>query len=128
MKNKENNLNIFDILDEPETSLPKVDAVKMSFENEKTLNWRELFVGYNYIRAITYSSGINFAYSFIDMFEDVEIIFGCEHAISYTFQEIISFQYNIIDKIRNKMGKSKLKILNRIEEGNLRFYVAKIQL
>ena len=45
----------------------------------------------NRIKAITFSSGINFVYRLLDLFKDAEIIFGCEEVMSYTMQEIMAY-------------------------------------
>ena len=106
----------------------KINVVKMSYECAELVHWNELFEGFSTLKAITFSSGINFVGKLIDMFEESEIIFGCENVMSFTFQEIMAFQSKLIDKIRNSKGNVKDKILAKIDSGKAHFYVAKAQL
>ena len=61
-----------------------LEVVKMSYCGAETMSWQELFSGYDSLHAITFSSGVNFVYKLLDMFETAEIIFGCEHVLSYS--------------------------------------------
>lgn len=56
------------------------------------------------------------------MFDSAEIIFGCEQVMSYTLNEIMAFQTKVIEKIRS--GKTKDKLIERINSGTLKMYVA----
>lgn len=60
-----------------------LDVVRMEFVEAETLRWEDLFSGFDSLRAITYSSAIGFVYQLVDMFEDVEVIFGSEEVLSY---------------------------------------------
>lgn len=74
-----------------------LDVVRMEFVEADTLRWQDLFSGFDALRAITYSSAIGFVYQLADMFEDVEVIFGCEDVLSYSLQEIMAYQCKLVD-------------------------------
>lgn len=101
-----------------------LDVVKMEFLEAETLGWRELFSGFDTLHAITYSSGINFAYQLIELFQEAEIIFGCEDVLSFSLQEVMAYQCKLLERMRDKAGKMKSDLLGRIDEGSLRFLVA----
>ncbi len=126
--NDNQNLSLFEINDTQKNFSSKIDVVKLDYVAAETMTWQELFKGYDKLKAITFSSGINFVYNLFDMFEEVEVIFGCESVMSYSFQEIIAYQEKMIDRIRNIESKSKQKIIDRIEDGSIHFYVANKQL
>ena len=124
MSNYDDNVSFFDPMPEAKSSSNKIDAVKLSFDGAESLEWRELFKGFNKIYAITFSSGINFVTELIDMFDYAEIIFGCEDIISYKYHEILAYQNGVIEKIRDTVGKSMNRLLDRIDEGSLELLVA----
>jgi len=104
---------------------PKLDIVKMDFAGAQTLTWQELFSGYDTLHAITYSSGIGFVYQLLERFENAEIIFGCDEVISYSLQEIMAYQCKTIERMRETASKMKIDLISRIDEGSLRFFVAR---
>lgn len=69
-----------------------LDVVKMDFIEAKTISWQKLFSGFDTLCAITYFSGMGFAYQLLELFEQAEIIFGCAEVISYSLQEIMAYQ------------------------------------
>jgi hypothetical protein len=75
--------------------------------------------------AITYSSGIEFVYQLLNLFQEAEIIFGCDEVISYSLQEVMAYQCKLVERMRERAGKMKLDLVSRIERGNLHFYVAR---
>ena len=103
----------------------KLDVVKMEFAGVDTLRWPELFSGYDSLHAITYSSGIGFVCQLLGFFRQAEIIFGCDEVISYSLQEVMAFQTKTLERMRDTAGKMKLDLISRIEDGSLRFYVAR---
>ena len=78
----------------------KLDVVQMEYKQAQSLTWKELFSGFDSIRAITFSSGINFVYELLDMFENAEIIFGYEGVMSFSVQEIFAYQGKLIEKLK----------------------------
>ena len=102
-----------------------LDVVRMEFSGAETLSWQELFSGFDTLHAITYSSGIDFVYQLIDLFKDAEILFGCDEVISYSLQEIMAYQCKMVERMRETAGKMKLDLVSRIDDGTLRFFVAR---
>ena len=105
-----------------ETVSNKLAVTKLDFVEGMYMSWQELFSGYNELHAITYSSGVGFIGRLVEMFDSAEIIFGCEQVMSYTLNEIMAFQTKVIEKIRS--GKTKDKLIERINVGTLKMYVA----
>lgn len=127
--NLENNLSLFEEVDssKPKTA-NKLDVIKLIYDRAESMTWRELFSGYNHLRAITFSSGISFVYNLLEMFDTAEVIFGCEEVLSFSLQEIIAFQNKLIERIREKEANKRDALLSRIEDGSVHFFVARTQL
>ena len=106
----------------------KIDVVKMEYVQAESVHWRDLFSGYQKIRAITYSSGIDFIYRLLELFDEAEIIFGCEEVLSYSLNEILAYQSKLLERLREKAGKNKQALLDRIDSGKVHFYVARTKL
>lgn len=124
----DSNLSLFDMEDESKSPTGKIDVVKLQYICAESTTWQELFEGYNELHAITFSSGINFVYNLLDMFEKAEVIFGNEMVMSYTLQEIMAYQSAVIDRIRDLAGEKKTNLLDRIDDKSVRLYVARKQL
>ena len=105
-----------------------LDVVRMEFVEADTLRWQDLFSGFDALRAITYSSAIGFVYQLADMFEDVEVIFGCEDVLSYSLQEIMAYQCKLVDRMRETASKMKVDLMSRVEDNTLHFFVAREKL
>ncbi len=105
-----------------------LDVVRMEFVEADTLRWQDLFSGSDTLRAITYSSAIGFVYQLADMFEDVEVIFGCEDVLSYSLQEIMAYQCKLVDRMRETASKMKVDLMSRVEDNTLHFFVAREKL
>jgi len=108
--------------------LCKLDVVKMDYVGAESVSWKELFSGYDSIKAITFSSGIGFVYQLLELFKDAEIIFGCEEIMAYTLQEIMAYQAKLMERIRKTDSAAKEKIITRVENGDVRLYVARRRL
>ena len=106
----------------------KLDVVKAEYIQVKSMTWQELFEGYDDLKAITYSSGIGFIATLAEKFNTVEIIFGCENIIQGKIHEVFAFQSKVIDVIRNVVTKSQQKILDRVDRGEVRLFVARNRL
>jgi hypothetical protein len=123
------NLSLFQTSGESQEQIQQnvsgpLDVVKMEFVGAETQTWQELFAGFDTLYAITYSSGLNFVYQLLHLFENAEIIFGCDEVISYSLQEVMAYQCKLVERMRESAGKIKLDLVSRIEDGSLRFYVA----
>ena len=108
--------------------LYKLDVIKMDYVGSESVSWKELFSGYDSIKAITFSSGIGFVYQLLDLFNEAEIIFGCEEVMSFTLQEIMAYQAKLMERIRKTDSAEKEKIITRVEKGDVRLYVARRRL
>ena len=117
--------SLFDIEDSKNNNTNTLEVVKMAYCGAEVAYWQDLFSGFDTLRAITFSSGINFIYKLLDMFDKAEIIFGCEHIMSYSLQEIIAYQDRLIDRIRENISASKQNLLSRIDCGEINFYVSR---
>lgn len=123
------NISIFDMVEEGKTAINnKLDVVKAEYIQVKSMTWQELFEGYDDLKAITYSSGIGFIATLAEKFNTVEIIFGCENIIQGKIHEVFAFQSKVIDVIRNVVTKSQQKILDRVDRGEVRLFVARNRL
>ena len=85
----------------------RLDVAKLDYLSSEPMTWQELFGGFDRMRAITYSSGIGFVYQLIEMFKDVEIIFGCEEVMSYNLQEIMAYQSKLMERIRQALDEGR---------------------
>ena len=123
------NLSLFDEVDNKHiNSTPKIDVLQLSFDHAESMTWQELFSGFDCLYAITFSSGIGFMYQLLDMFDQAQIIFGCENIISYSLQEVLAFQNKVIERMRKESSSKKEKLLSRIEDQSVHFYVARAKL
>lgn len=104
----------------------KIDVVKLDFIQGETTDWETLFSGFNSLKAITFSSGVNFISRLLEKFDNAEIIFGCEQVMSYTLSEIMAFQTKMLDRIRS--SKSYNSLVSRIQDETLHLYAAKTKL
>ncbi len=123
------NLSLFDEIDNKHiNSIQKIDVLQLSFDHAESMTWQELFSGFDCLYAITYSSGIGFMYQLLDMFDQAQIIFGCENIISYSLQEVLAFQNKVIERMRKDSSSKKEILLSRIEDQSVHFYVARAKL
>ena len=128
-KELDSNYSLFESTDSPiSKSGNKLDVVKLSFDHAELMTWQELFSGFDHLYAITFSSGINFLYKVLSLFDSAEVIFGCEEILSYSMQEIMAFQNKVIERIRGKETRERKKLLSRVEDGSVRFFVTRTQL
>lgn len=123
-------LSLFDMVEEVQqkmdiSSSGSLDVVRMEFAGAETCSWQDLFSGFDTLHAITYSSGIDFVYQLIGLFEDAEILFGCDEVISYSLQEVMAYQCKMVERMRSTASKMKLDLVSRIDQGTLRFFVAR---
>jgi len=123
MSDQMETLSLFDDQEEFQSSGGKLDVVQMEYKQAQSMTWKELFSGYSKLKAITFSSGINFVYQLLDLFDEAEVIFGCEGVLAFSLQEIFAFQGKLIERIRNSSEK-KEQLLSRMQEGSVHFYVA----
>jgi hypothetical protein len=112
-------MSLFDIVPEEmeKSSSKQLHVVKARFIEEAKLNWRDLFEGFNELHGITYSSGIEFMEKIIDMFDHVEMIFGCEDLVDSDLAAVMAMETKSVELIAK--SKCSKKISEKIDEGRL---------
>ena len=93
-------------------SMGNLNVVRLDFIEGITATWKDLFEGFDELHAITYSSGIGFIAKLINLFDNAEIIFGCEQVMSYSLNEIMAFQTELLSRIRSDKSKNGAEIPN----------------
>ena len=111
-------ISLFDV-----TNSNQLEVVKVEFKGAESCNYKDLFEGFNKLRAITFSSGVNFVNEIVEMFDESEIIFGCENILSGKLEEAFAFQAKIIEKVKQKKG-----IIEKVDNGKVHLYVSRQQL
>lgn len=118
-------MSLFDFVpDQMETmSNGKLKVVKAEFVEKKNIGWTDLFIGYDELYGITFSSGIQFMEKVFDSFEHVEMIFGCEGVLNDDLATIISAQIKSVETIVK--SKSAIRIAERMRTGNIDIRVSR---
>ena len=106
----------------------EVEIVDLSFLRNRQSSWQDLFSGFDELKAITYSSSMHFVDKVTEMFEQSEIIFGNEVALSNDIADLVAFQNQVYVTIHQLKSHTKRKMVSRMEEGMLKLFVAKTQL
>ncbi|WP_010518016.1 hypothetical protein [Komagataeibacter oboediens] len=99
-------------------------------------NWLDVFAGFSTLRAITFSSSLEFLLDLAEQFEDMEIIFGAEHILTkthlalvqasqvfedYGFRDCLADQKSLVEGLRQLLGPRSSLFLPRLHDGTLRF-------
>lgn len=100
-----------------------LNVVKASFQESIKTDWTELFKGFDYLSAITFSSGIDFVNKVVGKFRHSEIIFGCEGVMDNDIEAVMSMQRAIIQKYAKQ--KSAGTIADRLADGSLELFVSR---
>lgn len=130
-QNNYNTISLFDVDDDcscVSSSGTKLEVVKLNYESAESVTWQDLFSGFDSLYAITFSSGVNFVYKLLGMFDYAEIIFGCEAVMSYTLQEVMAYQDKLIERMRDNISESQSQLLSRMDNGSVKFYVSRTKL
>jgi hypothetical protein len=100
--------------------------------------WEELFEGFNTLKAITFSSSLEFLVSLASQFEDMEVVFGSERILSrehvaltqasevaagYSFPDAMADQKVLTEALGRWLGKQGRQLLERVVAGTLRFRI-----
>jgi hypothetical protein len=95
--------------------------------------WEALFDGYDSLKAITFSSSIEFLARLVPRFGDVEIVFGSQRVLSkehvalaqaseaYTFGDVLADQKAFTEALAQFLSKHGEKLMARVLDGTLRF-------
>ncbi|WP_424140178.1 hypothetical protein [Roseomonas chloroacetimidivorans] len=99
-------------------------------------SWEELFSGYTTLKAITFSSSIEFLLRLAEQLDDMEVVFGSERILSrehlalaqatqavqaYGFADTLADQKALVEGLSRLLGQGGQKLLERIAAGTLRF-------
>ncbi len=99
-------------------------------------SWESLFAGFTAVKAITFSSSIEFLMRLVDRLEDAEIVFGSEAILSrehlallqasqtvqaYGFADALADQKALVEALSRLLGRSGRVLLERVAGGTLRF-------
>ncbi len=99
-------------------------------------NWPELFAGFDTLKAITFSSSLEFLLRLAGTFADMEIIFGSESILSkehlvlaqasqtvqtYGFTDALADQKALVEALARLLGRAGEALLDRVAAGSLRF-------
>jgi len=103
-------------------------VVKAQFEEVQEMTWKDLFGGYDEMKAITYSSSAKFIAKLLPLFKKSEIIFGCPGVMSYTLQEAMAFQLETMEKLKEIASKDSLDLIQMMEAGRLEMRVSREQI
>ena len=104
--------------------------------HKDTATWGELFAGFDTLKAITFSSSLEFLLRLADRFTDMEIIFGSERILSkehlvlahasqtvqgYGFADALADQKALVEALARLLGRAGEALLDRVADGSLRF-------
>jgi hypothetical protein len=98
--------------------------------------WQELFAGFDTLKAITFSSSLEFLLRLAERLADVEIVFGSERILSkehlalaqasqtiqaYGFADALVDQKALVEALARLLGSAGQQLLERVAAGTLRF-------
>lgn len=115
-------LTLFDLSEDPKPS-KKLSVVKADFIEAQTVNWEDLFEGFDEMYAITYSSNIDFISRMLPKFKYAEIIFGCEAVLEDNVAMVMSVQFSQLKFISKH--KSAKMLAERLENNTLKLLVSR---
>ena len=99
-------------------------------------SWEELLDGYTALKAITFSSGIEFLTQVAERLDELEVVFGSERILSrehlalaqasqavqaYGFADALADQKALVEALGRLLGRSGRTLLERVAAGTLRF-------
>jgi hypothetical protein len=104
--------------------------------SHREASWEELFEGYTSLKAITFSSSMEFLLRLAQRLEDMEVVFGSENILSkehlalaqashtiqtYGFADALVDQKALVEALCRLLGRSGQALLERVATGTLRF-------
>lgn len=110
------------------STTPQIEVEQLEYVSSQFIGWEDLFSGFDEIRAITFSSGMNFAYKLLEMFDYAEVVFGCEDILSGNEKEIIAYQTGIVKELQRQEKGTKGRLFDRIDKNSAHFYVSRQKL
>jgi hypothetical protein len=122
--------------DKPPSEQRNLTVFRAEMVAREETSWRELFRGFDNLKAITYSSGLDLILELTGMFCDVEVTFGSERILSrehaaleqashiakgYTFVDAVVDQKVFLQQLGGELGRPARALLPRVANGTLRF-------
>ncbi len=118
-------MSLFDIApSEMEVTTGRLlDIVNAVYKENVSVEWHELFDGFDELYGITFSSGIQFMEKLFESYEHVEMILGCEGVLGDDLATIISAQIKSVEEIVKT--KSAKRIAERMKDGSIDISVSR---
>ena len=125
----EEQINMFDFYSGEEEKAIGIDipdslkVVRASFEESVSTDWTQLFDGFDYLFAITFSSGIDFVNKVVSKFKHSVIVFGCEGVMNNDTAAVIAMQAKVVQNyVKRKSAKT---MAEKIDDGSLELFVSR---
>lgn len=114
----------------------RLTAFQAELTEYRQCNWQDIFAGFSRLRAITFSSSLEFLLGLTGRLEDMEIVFGSEHILTkthlalvqasqvfeeYGFRDCLADQKSLVEGLRRILGQRHHLFLPRLQDGTLRF-------
>ena len=122
----EEQINMFDFYSGEEEKAIGIDipdslkVVRASFEESVSTDWTQLFDGFDYLFAITFSSGIDFVNKVVSKFKHSVIVFGCEGVMNNDTAAVIAMQAKVVQNyVKRKSAKA---MAEKIDDGSLELF------
>ena len=119
MKKKISGLgDLFSDVEEISPPDKKISVTFAEYKRTESVEPEDLFKGFNELRAVTFSAGINQVEHFMKFFERGEVIIGSPQQITADFAEMIALQESAVDYVSENSFLQKM-----IAEKKFKFYV-----
>ncbi len=120
----------------PQASAAPLTVFRAALLSHGPASWEELFEGCTVLKAITFSSGIEFLLRLADRLDAMEIVFGSESILSkehlalaqasqtiqgYGFADALVDQKALTKGLSRLLGRAGTALLERVVAGTLRF-------
>ena len=120
----------------PQASGAPLTVFRAELLSHGPASWEELFEGCTALRAITFSSSIEFLLRLAERLDDMEVVFGAERILSrehlaltqashavqpYGFADALVDHKALTEALGRLLGRGGKALLDRVVEGTLRF-------
>jgi hypothetical protein len=102
----------------------ELDVTFASFLRQETMTWRQLFEGFETLRAVTYSTSASFIRDLFDCVHDIEVIFGSDVSVKGDLSRLYAAQQVGVDAIKDEFGRAGKRLLQLLKEDHLRLFYA----
>ena len=120
----------------PQASAAPLTVFRAELLSHGPADWESLFDGFTTLKAITFSSSVEFLLRLAGRLEDMEVVFGAERILSkehlalaqashavqaYGFADALVDHKALTEALSRLLGRSGQALLDRVVEGTLRF-------